>query len=486
MLKAQLVKKSVSNPAIIYMLSRYGTYIIQFVNSMFIAVYLGPYYLGIWGFINLIIGYIGQINFGISQSVNVLVSVNKQDEAYSKKIINNGMSLMLILSLLIAVFFGFIYFYRIEMGEKYEFTQFILPVILLTMISHITSYLSGFFRIYGHILSIAVYQSIYPILVLLVIPFFRGIELVWAMLIVNIFSFLLALVYFILKSPVKLGIQFEWDTVKFIQKKGWHLFVYGASFYLIILTTNAFISGNYEVEEFGYYTFSYSLANVVLLLLNSISFLVFPKMLNRFASSTNVEVQQLLSSVRAAFISLSHLLIHSVILLYPVFIYFFSQYESTVEVFRLTALTVVLYTNSFGYQGYLMAKGEEKKIALVAFSALIMNIVLCYIMINFFNVPFSMVILATMLTYFFYVHVSAKLGRKKLELKDDFINTLKDVFPIRMMLPFAVSIILIFLEANNWLFVIPIILFAGLNFKDLRTVKDIVIRLIKNPNFVNI
>jgi len=480
------LKKVLTNPAIIYMLSRYGTYIIQFINSMFIAVYLGPYYLGIWGFINLVIGYISQINFGVSQSVNVLVSVNKQDGEYSKKIIDNGMSLMLIISLFIAVFFGFAYFSGIQIGEKYEFTKFILPVILLTMIIHIAGYLSGFFRIYGHILSIAVYQSIYPILVLLVIPFFRGIELIWAMLIVNICSFLLMLCYFLIKSPVQLGLQFEWTAVKAIQKKGWHLFIYGASFYLIILSTNAFISGNYKVEEFGFYTFAYSLANVVLLLLNSISFLVFPKMLNRFASSTNEEVQQLITSVRTAFISLSHLLIHGVILLYPVFIYFFPKYDSTVEVFRLTALTVVLYTNSFGYQGYLLAKGEEKKIAFVAFCALIMNIGLCYILIHFFNVPFSMVILATMLTYLFYVYFSAKFGRKKLELKDDFINTLKDSFPMRMMSPFVASIVLVFLEANNWLFVIPIFLFAGLNFKDLWTVKDIVIRLIKNPNFVNI
>src|SRR5690606_26869516 len=236
-----------------------------------------------------------------------------QNEDYSKKVIHNGMSLMVLLSLLIALFFGIVYFTGISIGDKYEFRQFILPVILLTIIIHVTGYLSGFFRIYGHILSLAVYQSLYPILVVLVIPFFRGVELIWAMLSVNLFSFSVALIYFLIKSPVKLGIQFDWPTVIFIQKKGWNLFIYGASFYLIILTTNTFISANYEVKEFGYYTFSYSLANVVLLLLNSISFLVFPKMLNRFASSSSEEVQRLLSTVRAVYISLSHLLIQIVI-----------------------------------------------------------------------------------------------------------------------------------------------------------------------------
>lgn len=40
-----LIRKSLSNPAILYIISRYGTYIIQFINSLFIAIYLGPYYL---------------------------------------------------------------------------------------------------------------------------------------------------------------------------------------------------------------------------------------------------------------------------------------------------------------------------------------------------------------------------------------------------------------------------------------------------------
>ena len=82
----KISKKIFSNKAILYVISRYATYIIQFINSLFIAIYLGPFYLGIWGFINLVIGYISQLNFGISNSVNVIISVNKQNDAYVQKI----------------------------------------------------------------------------------------------------------------------------------------------------------------------------------------------------------------------------------------------------------------------------------------------------------------------------------------------------------------------------------------------------------------
>ena len=122
------LKKGITNPAIIYLVSRYGTYIIQFINSLFIAVYLGPYYLGIWGFINLVIGYIGQLNLGISHSVNVIVSINKQDEEYVRKIIGNGISMVLCLSIVIVMFFMLNKIGLIQIGSKYNFSNFIFPV----------------------------------------------------------------------------------------------------------------------------------------------------------------------------------------------------------------------------------------------------------------------------------------------------------------------------------------------------------------------
>lgn len=474
------------NPAIIYTVSRYATYIIQFITSIFIAVKLGPYYLGIWGYVNLIISYISQINFGIASSVNVIVSVNKQNDEYSKKIIANGMTMMLILSAITIFFFLIIHLFGFRIGEKYKFDQFLLPVLFLTIITNFTGYLAIFFRIYGHIISIAIYQSLYPILVIAVIPFFQEENLLWAMIIVNCFSFVISLIYFLLKTPVKLGFQFDFKLISMIQKKGWYLFIYSASFYLILLTTRSFISENYSVKDFGFFTFAFSLANVVLLLLNSISFLIFPKMLNRFSISPIKETQRILESLRVAYISLAHILIHFVIFCFPLFLIFFPKYESTKEVFRLTALAIILYSNSFGYQGYLMAKGKEKTIAFIAFSALILNVILCFVLVYFLQVSFSYVIVATLMTYFIYVLISAKFGRKELHLENGLLETLKDVFPYKMMLPFVISLAITMINAIDWMFSLPLIVFLIFNHRDLLRIKDIIIKMMKNPNFINV
>lgn len=486
MSKIKLIKKVLANPAIVYTLSRYGTYVIQFINSLFIAVYLGPYYLGIWGFINLVISYIAQFNLGISHSVNVFISVNKQDEDYVKQIIGNGMTMVLLLSLAVLIFLMIEKFGLIPIGDRYDFSKYVLPVTIITILTHVNGYFSNIFRVFGKIYAIAINQSLYPIIVLFLIPFFRGENLLWAMLYANSVAFFISFVLFLIQMPVRIKPLWNWGLFKFIQIKGWHLFVYNASFYFIILTTNTLISSNYEVREFGYYTFSYSLANVVLLLLNSISFLIFPKLLNRFAISTNEQIINLLASVRTAYISLSHLLIHLVIMLFPVFLLFFPSYSESSSVFKFTALTIVLYTNSFGYSSVLMAKGKERQIALISFGGLALNVLLAAVLVYCIKVPFSMVILATLNSYLVYVFILGIYGRKILELKTNFIAVLKDIYPWRMMLPFFFNLIFTFMRLPEIYFIVPFLLYAFLNFKDMLKIKEVTLRVVKNPNFINI
>jgi O-antigen/teichoic acid export membrane protein len=375
---------------------------------------------------------------------------------------------------------------NLHIGDRYHFNDYIVPVCIIAILTHLNGYFATIFRVYGKIFAIALNQSLYPVLVLFIIPFFRGENLLWAMVTINCVSFLANSILFYIQRPFSFKPLFEWDTVKYIQRRGWHLFVYNASFYLILLTTRSFISGNYSVEEFGYFTFSYSLANAVLLLLSSISFLIFPKMLNRFALSDNEHSQEILKTVRSAYISLSHLLIHLVILVFPLFIYFFPDYQQASSVFKITALTVVLYTNSFGYQGLLMARGYEKNIGIIAFCALILNIMLSAILVNVVKVTFEYVIVATLTTYLIYVVTLGVYGRKVLGLANNFTDITKDIYPWRMMIPFLISFLMIIFTVPDIYFIIPFLLYLFWNFEDILNTKDVILKVIENPNFIDI
>ena len=77
------------------------------------------------------------------------------------------------------------------------------------------------------------------------------------------------------------GARFSLTYQGAILKKGLLLFLYNTCFYFIIISVRTIISGNYEVEEFGLFSFSFTLAHAVMLLLESLMFVIFPKMIGK-------------------------------------------------------------------------------------------------------------------------------------------------------------------------------------------------------------
>lgn len=480
------IKLALRNKVVLFLFSRYGTYFIHFINSLFIAVYLGPYYLGVWGFISLITQYLNHINFGISHAVTAIISVNKSKEFYVQKIIGTSLTLLIVLSFIVALIFMANEVFNFNLGSKYNFSTYAPVVLLIGVLSYFNSLFTSIFRVYGRLFEIAFHQTVFPLLILLSILFFKKDELLWALVGANFLAFLAAFVMYLIKSPVKLKPIFDFRLFKRIQIKGWHLFVYNSSFFFIIISTRSFVSGFYSVEEFGYFTFAFSLANVVLMLLQAFSFLIFPKMLNRFAISTNDQNTELLKKVRDAYVTTSHLLVHLAIVFFPLFLLLFPQYQSSSEAFVLIALTVVLYTNSFGYSGLLIAKGYEKKLGNLAFSALLVNIIFALVLIKLFQVPFTLVILATMISYFIYVYAQGRMGRSMLGLDKTIKSIWNDVYPLRLFVPHILSLGLVLFSAPNYCFAIPLLLFLMLNFRVLLKLKTVVKSIVVNPNFINI
>ncbi len=480
------IKTALKNKVVLFLFSRYGTYLIHFINSLFIAVYLGPYYLGIWGFITLIIQYLNHVNLGIVHSVTAIISIHKNKELYVQKIIGTSLTMLIGLSLIVALFFTVNEIFNLKLGSKYNFSTFAPIVLLIGILAYFNNLLSSIFRVYGRLFEIAFNQTIFPLLILLAIIFFKKDELLWALVGANFLAFLFSFILYLIKTPVKIKPIFIFRLFKLIQLKGWHLFVYNSSFFLIVISTRSFVSGFYSVEEFGYFTFAFSLANVVLMLLQAFSFVIFPKMLNRFASSTNDQNSELLEKVRDAYVTTSHLLVHIAILFFPVFLLLFPQYQSSSVAFKLIALSVVLYTNAFGYSGLLIAKGYEKKLGRLAFSALVINIIFALVLIKIFNVPFTLVILATMLSYFLYVYAQGLMGRSMLQLDTAMKAVWNDVYPLRLFLPYIISLGLVLFSAPNYCFSLSLLLFLILNFKVLLKTKTIVKSIIHKPNFINI
>ena len=142
-----VLANALKNKVILFIFSRYGTYVIHFINSLFIAVHLGPYYLGIWGFITLIISYLNHLNFGINHSVTAIISIHKSKDFYVHKIIGTATTMLIGLSVIVVLFFAINEIFNLNFGSKYNFSIYAPVVVLIAVLAHFNNLLSAIFSL---------------------------------------------------------------------------------------------------------------------------------------------------------------------------------------------------------------------------------------------------------------------------------------------------------------------------------------------------
>jgi O-antigen/teichoic acid export membrane protein len=481
-----MLLKLVSNKIIRFTTFTYLIYVLYFINSLIIANYLDAYYLGLWGFVNLVIQYLAQINFGISHSVNSIVSISKGEDDYIVKVLGNSISLFVFLSILVLLFFIGCYNFGFEIGEKFNFYNYLPFVLIVAVLAYFNSLISNIYRIYSRFGEIIFSQILYPLFTLIWLFFFRDENLLMRLTEINAVSSILIFIVLVFRCPLRIWPNIDSSLLKMILKKGLYLFLCNTSFYLIIISTRSFVSAYFKVTEFGYFTFAFTLANAVLLLIQSFAFLIYPKLLNRLSKYSSEKSYHLLRTVRNSYVVISHLLIHIAIFVVPYFLLLLPKYKSVFTAYHLIALTIVLYSNSFGFHELLISRGKEKYLGTVAVICLIFNVLMCYILIDFFGVPYYLVVISTMLTYVIYAFLVGRKCMRLLGLDYNLLNVLRDVYPVKILLPYLMSLFVFSFISNPLALIGPLILFVLLNFKSMLNMQMIFKMIMTNPEVVDI
>ena len=454
------------NKVLLYIGSRYLIYGIQFVNSLFIAVALGPTYFAIWGFINLVLQYIAQFNLGIPYSLNVMLSINKNDSKKVKALLSSSFILYAILSIILIVFFFILNNSEIKLGEKYFFTEYWKIVIAIAILTHFNTLFTNYFRIENKLKEIIFFQSITPIAMLIAI--FCAKEeillrlLLWLML---IGQFISLLIYIMNTSWSFIKPQKEY--IYALMQKGFYLFTYNACFYLIMLSTRTIVSSAYTVKEFGFFTFSFMLANTIMLLFDSFSFLIYPKTINRLNKANKDEMIHILHVIRTVYITSVHLVMYIFLSVFPFFIKLFPQYSSTFKSFALISMTVILYTNCFAYSSLLTARGKERTLCILAFIALLINVIMALFIVYVWQLKYEYTTLATLFAYIVYSILLSKYSYALITIQAKTQQLLKENFPIRLFLPFIMTLFIIITELPLYSYIFLLLFFIVVNHKEL-------------------
>lgn len=454
--------------------------------SLIVAVRLGPYYLGVYGVVLLIISYFDQLNFGIPHSLNVLLVHNKKDKAIQEIFTQNSLLIFTCINVIALIAAMFLYSNRHVTWGEYDIEQYLFLIVLIAICQYYNSVLTMVVRFRNQVNILSLVGTIPVLLNLCVAFFFERESLVYALVVSNLVSGILTLLifYFVGAFP-KISLKdFSIGHQKVIIKKGLYLFLYNSCFYFILIGVRTLISQNYAVEEYGYFTFSFTIANAVMLLLGSLNTIIFPKTIDMMSGNDVEEKKNAIQKLRVGYITTANLLVYFALMCFPIVTVIFTKYEPSLTSMNLIALAVLMNTNSYGYITLLIAQNKERLTSRLSLSALILSLSVGCILVYWLRVNFSFVIISVMAGYLLFSLLGYYYGNKELFGRSCIKNSIFNFFPLKYWLPYITAIFFSMTQLEYVLWV-PLVLFVILNFKDLRLLFELVMKLIKTPNIID-
>lgn len=479
------IRQILNNKVMAYTFMRYMVCFISFVASMIIAVKLGPFYLGIWGFLLLLRRYFQLINLGIPDSVTILLVQNKNDKIRAADYETTAIVLIGILSVFVIFFAVYYYFFGIPAFEKYEVGNWFYYVCVIAILTYFNDLFFKIYRVKNRIFEISFYQSVVQVLTIGVVFFFRDRALIHFLLWAYVFGYALSGFLFLRGKKLIFTGRVSFKDSHTLLSKGFFLFLYNFSFYMIVLSTRTIIGAYYSVEEFGYFTFAYTLSNAILILLDAFASLLIPKLIDKFNSGDMRTIESTIRTLRVNYVYSSHLLMYVLLMSFPVLLYFFPQYSDTLPVINLISLATVLFTNSFGYSLFLMARNREKVIAVNSLLALALNVGIGIFVVTVLKWSYEYVIVATLISYLLYTYLSVYFGQKEVGLRPTILVVLKECFPLKLLLPFLLTVAITVYNWTTFLF-LPFLVFVVLNLGTIKELYSSLKRLLVNPNLIDV
>src|SRR5690606_5011036 len=102
-----------------------------------------------------------------------------------------------------------------------------------------------------------------------------------------------------------------------------------------------------------------------------------------------------------------------------------------------------------------------------------------------FKVDYVYVIFSTMISYSLYAYLCVHFGRDILSKKSNITNNLKECFPLRLLVPYILALLIIVSRAE-FLLPIPVIVYVFLNCRTLKAIGDKVKNIINRPDVINL
>lgn len=426
------LKKIISNGKVVFILSKYATYAIYFIISLVIANKLGLFYFGIYGFLKLIIQYFTYSNLGVNYSSLVIMS-----EDANKDITKNS---SILTSSIIITFFSLTFFYLIfvaicnlydiEFYNRFDIGQYVFYIFFIVLIKQINQLYINIYRVYDR-LKIINWAYIIPCIGEFIILFTGNGKrlldnIMWAM----VFSNGIVFIIFLVDAKFSISNNIDIKATKKLVRRGIMLLLYNISFYFIVLVAKSYISSEFQIEDFAQYSFSYNISDAVMLLNSSVSFFIYPNLINKLSSSNSTDNSLLLMREMQQYYMIAASLVIIIALIASHFLQLIvPDYVKSEYILQILLLSQLLVANSFIMTTFLVQQKKELKLIILGVSTIIVLLFASHTIFNSTN-NIMMVSYALPIAMFFYNIVLVLLIKKmtNLSAKDSFRSFLAPVY----------------------------------------------------------
>lgn len=420
------IKSVLFSSSVNYVVLRYVTYFVQFVNSFLLAKYLDMQTFGIYGFVMLVLQYISYMNLGISESLNTEFALKKNKTFLPKLIWECSWSINLLLSILLFVAgFAILYLYP-DIFSKYRFSTYGCWVILLGIAANINKLYSVFYRLHGKLFKLNVQQLLPNLLVLVLIFIYKSDysirDILLTMLVGNLFS----IVLFRINLPLPVRYNSHRKINRRLLIRGINLLIYSLSFSLITVLANTLVSFYYPVEDMGIYSYANTLSNAVVMAGGAFLFIFYPKMIYKFGSLSKNGIRDLLIKIKHVYVLGIDILTFTAVLFSPLIPVFLPGYEKVTDVFCILMAAKIIINSSSGYSTFLIAKSKENVLTL--YGAITMSITFLS-GVAFIKMGMSLKYMAVSIVFasFVYAVLIIKYGYRLLDISCPAKEFLKEI-----------------------------------------------------------
>lgn len=483
-----ILRQILSNKVILYMITRYMTYGLQFITTLLIAYKLGPYDYGLWSFILLLIGFFNIVDFGISNSLNVLLVQYKHDKIYCQRLLNASLTIVLVLSFFVILSFGVAYFYRVDLLNKYNSWGYVPLIVFVIILAYFNKLLVAVYRVANKLLEVAIYQSLIPVLLFICVLCFNKDTLTY-MVYSYVIGNVIILIYLLKNKQIIIIAHSHLEEISRVMRKGFWLFLYNSSFYLIMYFVQLMVSKQFLVDEYGKFSFSYTLSNSIFLLIDAFGYIVFPKMIDKLKSNDKLICSNNINAIRLNYTTLVYLLVFIALPIFAIFSTMVDKYSDTGRSLCLSAIAILPYSSAFGLNTFLIAQNKEKALSFVTICMLIITSIVLQVIPYMGELSYDAYYLVPMGIYTIYTLLCAILVNKKLSQLKSVASIFCFAFPFRKFVPLLMSLVIVYITFSKGLvclLITPVLFFVLFNFKDIKEITGTFLIILKKPNIVDL